>query len=85
MTDAEPADGDEQEYICLMKVVLDEQSATCGLVREGSELRADVASDDDALRRRLRKLLERTLRACRSRLRWGFIWICRFASTAPGG
>ena len=44
VTDAEPADGDEQEYICLMKVVLDEQSATCGLVREGSELRADVAS-----------------------------------------
>ena len=41
VTDAEPADGDEQEYICLMKVVLDEQSATCGLVREGSELRAD--------------------------------------------
>ena len=64
VTDAEPADGDEQEYICLMKVVLDEQSATCGLVREGSELRADVASDDDALRRRLRKLLERTLSVC---------------------
>ena len=64
VTDCEPADGDEQEYICLMKVVLDEQSATCGLVREGSELRADVASDDDALRRRLRKLLERTLSVC---------------------
>ena len=39
VTDCEPADGDEQEYICLMKVVLDEQSATCGLVREGSEQR----------------------------------------------
>ena len=36
VTDCEPADGDEQEYICLMKVVLDEQSATCGLVRRAS-------------------------------------------------
>ena len=64
VTDAEPAEGDENDYISFMKVVLDDQSATCGLVREGTELRADVASDDDALRRRLRKLLERTLSVC---------------------
>lgn len=43
--------------------------ATCGLVREGDDagaatLRVDVASDDDALRRRLRKLLETALSAC---------------------
>ena len=64
VTDAEPLEGDEAEYICLMGVALDDQRATCGLIREDGALRADVASNDDALRRRLRKLLERALAVC---------------------
>ena len=39
--------------------------ATCTLQADGPNFRLDIASDDDPLRRRLRKLLERALDATR--------------------
>ena len=52
-----PADG--SEVLGRFTVALDDQSAACALLRDAADYRVDVASDDDALRRRLRKLLER--------------------------
>ena len=49
--------------VATFDVVLDDAKATCVLKSDGPNFRLDVASDDDALRRRLRKLLERALDA----------------------